>query len=125
MITPRFLYAQLLYDRPLPLLLPIQSVTLAALCVNAAGLSDDLVSNKVLQEFWDFDWHEGGLYDVSAGQCYKCNFPMNPHVRGLVGPLVCLSVGRLICRWAVYHNLLKWREVTLPCYHWSARDCDS
>ena len=20
-----------------------------------------------LQEFWDFDWHEGGIYDVTAG----------------------------------------------------------
>ena len=23
------------------------------------------------QDFWDFDWHEGGLYDVSAGKIYS------------------------------------------------------
>ena len=37
------------------------------------------------------------------GPCWKCSFPMTPHVRPYVGRLV----GR-----SVYHNFLKGREVT-------------
>ena len=48
---------------------------------------------------------------VTLNRCYwKCNFPMTPHVRLLVGWLVGRSVGRSVC-----HNFLKGREVTLPC----------
>ena len=38
--------------------------------------------------------------------CWKCNFPMTPYVRPLVGWSVGLSV---------FHNILKGREDTLPC----------
>ena len=44
--------------------------------------------------------------------CWMCTFPMNQHVRSLIGWLVCPSVSRSVIL-SLY--LTKGREVTLPC----------
>ena len=46
----------------------------------------------------------------------KCNFPMTPPVRPLVGQSVGWAVSKFVDR-SVCHNFLKGREVTLPCYY--------
>ena len=46
---------------------------------------------------------------------WKCNFPLNPHVRQLVGRSDFRLVGWVLGWSGVCHKFLKERKVTLPC----------
>ena len=54
----------------------------------------------------------------STYYCWKCNLPMSPHFRPLVGEPVGRLIGRfwLVVGWTVYHYFLKGRERICTLY---------